>query len=128
ALLKSRYGQDEEALELFREVYEYYAEKEDLKNSKDHYFPIVFALADSYLRNGKKDSASYYVRTGYTESHQYPHYRNYFVFEQGILEYSLENYSAAVDSLKNSLPLLIQEKDLPNIAYANFFLGKSYRQ
>src|SRR5690606_14717679 len=35
---------------------------------------------------------------------------------------------AAVDSLKNSLPLLIQEKDLPNIAYANFFLGKSYRQ
>src|SRR5690606_38313779 len=84
ALLKSRYGQDEEALELFREVYEYYAEKEDLKNSKDHYFPIVFALADSYLRNGKKDSASYYVRTGYTESHQYPHYRNYFVFEQGI--------------------------------------------
>lgn len=125
-LLKSRYGEDKEALQLFKEVYKYYVEQHYNEKNKGYYFPIIFALADSYYRNERLDSASFYTKKGYRESENNPKFQNYFIFEQGIIEYGKEHFSASIDSLTKSLPGIIHAKDLPNVAYAHYFIGKSY--
>ena len=129
-LLKSRYGEDEEALAIFKEVYSYYEENNYLKNDSFHYFIVLFALADSYCRNKKLDSATFYNNKGYKESLEIGDtlHLNYFVFEQGLVAFENENYSAAIDSINKALPQIIKNQDLPNIAHANYCIGRSYEK
>ncbi|WP_299119102.1 helix-turn-helix domain-containing protein [uncultured Tenacibaculum sp.] len=129
ALLKSRYGKDEESLLLLKEVYNYYSKKGYEKNSTANYLSIVFALTDSYLRNKKIDSASYYCKLGYDKSLKNKNVSlvNYFRFEKGLIEFHKKKYKTAIDSLKKSLPIIIKDKDLANVSYANYYLGKSFQ-
>jgi AraC-like DNA-binding protein len=129
-LLKSRVGNYDEALEIFKENYKYYSKLYLLDNFdlETYYLSSIFALSDTYLRLKKLDSASFYNRLGFKESSYKNNlnYKKYFTFNEGINQYSKSNYEAAIDSLSIALPKLIEIDDKPNIACANSFLGKAY--
>lgn len=129
-MLKSRFGKDKEALELFKETYNFHLKNNYQDTYIDYHLPIVFALSDSYLRNNKIDSAYYYYKTGFNKSIKSNSitFSNYFKFESGLIEYKKKNYKNAIDSISKSLPNISKTNDLANVSYANFYLGKSFQK
>lgn len=127
-LLKSRFGNDKEALKLFKKTHEYHeANISEFKNT-DSYLSVLFALSDSYLRNKVIDSSNYYTTLGYKKTSIVNDslYLNYFIFEQGLIEYEKKKYQSAIDSIKKALPYIIKNNDLANVSFGHHFLGKSY--
>lgn len=129
-LLKSRFGKETEALNLFKETYNYHLKNNYQKTNINYHLPIVFALTDSYLRNKKIDSAFYYCKIGINLSKKSKSqaFENYFKFENGLIEFGNKNYRKAIKNISKSLPLIIKNKDLANVSYANFYLGKSLQR
>ena len=127
-LLKSRYGNDDDALSLFKDVYKYHIKNKFNINKSHYYFPILFALSDSYLRNGLLDSAYYYNKKGYSESIKLKDSinLNYFIFEQGLIEFSKHNYKSSIDSIQKTLSKIKQNGDYANLAYGNYYIGLSH--
>lgn len=125
-LIKTRYGQNEDALKLFKNLYRYYENKKSSKYETELKLYILFSLSDSYRRNKIIDSSQYFVDIGYKQSKELNNeiLNNYFVFMKGILEFEENNIIAAKDSIKKALPYLLKSYDLPNYAYANYYLGK----
>lgn len=126
-LLKSRFGNDKEALKLFKQTYTYHLTKTYNITNVDYHLPIVYALSDSYLRNKKLDSARYFSSLGFDMSMKNNNliFADYFRFEMGLIEYSSKEYKYAIDSISKSLNSIIKNKDLANVSFANYFLGKS---
>jgi hypothetical protein len=109
-LLKSRYGKDKEALSLFKDNYKYHIKNKFNKNKPQYFIPVLFALSDSFLRNGLLDSSTYYNKKGYNQTFKLKDTinLNYFIFEQGLVEYSKHNYQIAIDSIQKSLKKLLR--------------------
>ncbi|WP_175392730.1 helix-turn-helix domain-containing protein [Aquimarina megaterium] len=129
-LLKSRVGNYDEALKIFRENYKYYSKSYSAQNYdvEPYYMASVFTLSDAYRRINQLDSASFFNNLGYNKSSLSNNlrYKNYFIFNEGINQYSKKNYTATIDSLSIVLPYLVKINDKPNMAYANSFLGKAF--
>ena len=64
-LLKSRYGNDKDALALFKDIYKHHIKKKYNDTQPSYYLPILYALSYSYLRNGLLDSSYYFNKKGY---------------------------------------------------------------
>ena len=126
-LLKSRIGKDKEALSLFKEGNKYWVNRKLKYADSLRLLANLFALSDSYTRNKKYDSATTINTLGYTNAVRINSIKmsNYFRLNQGVNEYWSNNNRAAVDSLCNALPYLDSLEDLPNIAFGNYYLGKS---
>ncbi len=126
ALLKSRLGYIEEALELCKECKIYYDKNNYLKNYNETYLWGLFCISDSYSRLHLLDSASIVNKTGMLEAIKSEDsvMQNYFRFNEGMNHYLKKNYTIAIDSLNKALPELIEADDKPNIAESYFFLGK----
>lgn len=129
-LIKTRYGEDNEALELFKEVHRFYLDQGYDKTHPSQYLRVLFSLSDSYLRNKNLDSTQHYNQIGVDLSlkTQDSIFLNYFRFEQGLLEYERENYLVSIDSLSKSIDYLRKNKDLPNESFAYHYLGSSYNK
>jgi len=121
-LLKSRFGKEKEALYLFKDTYNYHIKNKYQEENIDFHLPVVFALSDSYLRNKKIDSAFYYCKIGLDISKKNKKliFENFFKFEKGLIEFGNGNYKTAIEDLSQSLPGIINYKDLSNVSYANF--------
>jgi AraC-like DNA-binding protein len=129
-LLKTRYGEDKEALNLFREVHQFYLDEGYRENYPSDYLRILFSLSDSYLRNGILDSTNYYNQIGIDLSlkSRDSTFYNYFQFEQGLLEYKQENYASSIQRLSNSIRSIQRNGDLPNEAFTYYYLGSAYKK
>lgn len=129
-LIKTRYEEDNEALELFKEVHRFYLDQGYDTTHPSQYLRVLFSLSDSYLRNKNLDSTQLYNEIGVNLSlkTQDSIFLNYFRFEQGLLEYERENYLVSIDSLSKSIDYLRKNKDLPNEAFAYYYLGSSYNK
>ncbi|MEQ3500800.1 helix-turn-helix domain-containing protein [Tenacibaculum sp. SSH1-16] len=127
-LLKSRYNKNKEYLMLLKEVYSYNKRNNYEKEYVDYHLSILFALSDAYLRNKKNDSARYFCSIGYAKSIENNRklFKNYFRLEKGVIEFWDKNYKTAIDSINLAIPEIIKAKDLANLSYANFYLGKSF--
>lgn len=129
-ILKSRYGNDDEALVLFKESFKYSLEKYYNKTFINDHLIILYALTDSYLRNKKIDSAIYFCNQGYKMSVEFnkPRLTSYFIFEKGLIELENHNYQAAIDSITKTLPTIEKDKDLENLSYSYYSIAKSYEK
>ena len=129
ASVKTRLGEDEEALSLFKEAHDFYypLSVKDSSWNENYYFPALQSLADSYRRNGMIDSASYANAKGYQLCLKMKDtaWIHYFRFQQGVVEFEKENYRASIDSIGRSMDLM-KRKDLYKLAHGYFYLGESY--
>jgi AraC-like DNA-binding protein len=127
-LLKSRYGDDQEALDLYMEVYNYYSQVTNPNYRLNNKLPIVFAVSDGYLRLGKLDSAAYYIDKGKLESRisKDSAFENYFNFQDGLVDFKKGNYFESISKIENSMPLISILNDFGNITCGNYYLGESF--
>jgi len=126
-LFKSAIGEYEEALSLYKECYQISLSENYKKNSPIKYLRSINAIADTYNRIKNTDSASYYNKLGYFESvslHK-KDWTSYATYTEGINQFHLKNYQAAIDSLSKSIPIL-KTKDFDNLAEAYYNIGMSY--
>ncbi|NER12729.1 helix-turn-helix domain-containing protein [Leptobacterium flavescens] len=128
ALLQSRIGNYEEALMAFKECFDFYVEKNYKEEASEIFLGVLFSLAETYVRNNKLDSASYYNAMGYRESVLAKNnlMRDYFVLGEGVNQFHKQNYRAAIDSINVALNNSKNEIDISNLAFAHFYLGKAY--
>ncbi|XLS28979.1 helix-turn-helix domain-containing protein [Flavobacteriaceae bacterium M23B6Z8] len=126
-LIKSRIGEDREALEIFRKVKGFMDNENYQKNYTYTYLVSLFAFSDSYQRNYILDSATILNQRGYDLSRNVSEKKmsNYFAFNQGITQLSKKNYDAAIDSFSITLHGLVEYEDFPNVALSYFYQGKA---
>lgn len=126
-ILKSDIGNNQEALEIFRECYRYSIDNNYANNSKQTFLTILFSMADSYQRNQKLDSATIFNNLGYRAALESANIdmANYFTFSEGVTQFLSKNFKAANDSIGKSLPHLIEINDIANIGMSYYYLGAS---
>jgi AraC-like DNA-binding protein len=129
ALRSEELGEVSEALDLYRECFNYYKNKaiRTTKYSFD-YHNVIFALADAYKTLKKPDSATYYNRLGFQESKitKDDEINALFVLNEGANLVLKKNYKAALDSINKALPKMIAFKNEGNTLAAYFYLGKTH--
>jgi AraC-like DNA-binding protein len=130
AVLRSEeLGEVREALDLYRECYNYYKNKE-VRTPKYSfsYQEIIFALADAHKTLLQTDSASYYNKLGYRESKitKSKEYNALFILNEGANLVLKKNYTGALDSIKKALPVMITFKNEGNTLASYYYLGKAY--
>ncbi len=125
--LKNRIGNHREALETYREAYQY-AYKNLKEKSNGMYLSIVYSLVTSFYGLKEIDSASYYNNLGISESIKNSRWKDYhyFILNHGILESYKKNYRVALDSINKSLKYIEEVEDNPNRVVAYYHLGKIY--
>lgn len=125
-IMKSRIGDHEEALKIFKECHDEY--KKEKKTNIEGYLLSVFAISDAYTRMNKLDSAtvlnSYGIKHSILQNHSAM--RNYFVMNEGVNLYFKKKYVQSIDSLLKVMPFVLKEEDYSNIVFTRFYLGKAY--
>ncbi|WP_075344649.1 AraC family transcriptional regulator [Tenacibaculum agarivorans] len=120
-LIKSRLGEYREALNLFLNNKKY------ISNKDTQLLITYYAIADSYRFLKKLDSSSYYNKLGIKEALKQKNKSlyNYFLLNEGATLSKKRLYLKSIDSIKKSLPEIINLDDKQNIAMGYFFLGKN---
>ncbi|MCV9932279.1 AraC family transcriptional regulator [Flavobacterium sp. LS1R47] len=122
-------GDFKEALDIYKECYQYYKSK-DVTSSKyvTYYQSIIFGLADCYKSLHNKDSTTYYNKLGYRESHITKNEENkyLFVLNEGANQVEGKNYKVGLDSINKALPKMIEYNNVGNVLAGYFYLGKAY--
>ncbi|MBQ0733902.1 helix-turn-helix domain-containing protein [Aquimarina celericrescens] len=127
--LKSRIGKYEEALEIFKEFYNYVL-SEDSEYPKEYYHRLIpmISLSDTYMKLNILDTATVINKEGIkialanNDKDMY----HYFVMNEGVNLFFKKNYTSAIDSLKKAIPTLIKLNDKSNMIFTRSYLGKSY--
>ncbi|MEM6718363.1 MAG: hypothetical protein AAF611_03510 [Bacteroidota bacterium] len=125
SVLKNRLGHYREAIALSKEVFTFFQEKHDVEH-----LDAVFNLASSYNKLKLYDSAFYYNNLGHKLSLDLNNdlMKNYFVLNQGVNHIGMKEYGIALDSLKNAMEYIENEKDIPNIILTKYYLGITYNK
>jgi AraC-like DNA-binding protein len=129
AILRSEeLGEVHEALDLYKECFNYYKNK-DVRSPKYSlsYQEVIFALADAHKALHQTDSATYYNKLGYKESKitKYDEINALFTLNEGANLVLKKNYTGALDSIKKALPIMIAFKNEGNILASYYYLGKT---
>ncbi|KZS43019.1 hypothetical protein AWE51_16890 [Aquimarina aggregata] len=127
-LLKDIVGEIEEAQTIFVEYLNFLDQNPKYKNAIT-YNRVLFAVADSYLKNNQFDLAKRYTNIGIRhtlkidDSLTY----SYLVINSGIIDYQLKSYHKAIDSLEKGKKIIQKsnEKGL-RIALCDYYIGLSY--
>lgn len=132
AILRSEeLGEVREALDLYRECFNYYKGKE-IRSPKysSSYQEVIFALADAHKALVHTDSATYYNKLGYRESKitKKKEYNALFTLNEGANLVLKKNYNGALDSIKKALPIMITFKNEGNTLASYYYLGKTYER
>lgn len=126
-ILKTATEENEEALPLFLEYYNYEKEKINTEN-KDvkSYIGSIFSVANCYSKNQQYKEALGYIQLGIKECHRFKDYTHYpyFVSATGIANYYLKNYDKASASHLEAEKSFIKNNDYGNLAITYYFLGK----
>jgi len=126
---KDLIGQEDEALSIYKEQFDTVSKKSIAENESD-YFSVLSALANSYISNGKLDSATTYNRLGAKNALKFDKkiYYPRFVLKEGINLYEKESYAIASDSLTKAIDLLTETQDSMNLAMGFLFKAKALNQ
>lgn len=119
----------QEALEIYKECYNYY-KKTDYrvgKYAKD-FQNVLFGIADCFKSLQNTDSTSYYNQLGLRESviTKNEHYKYLFILNEGANQVLKKNYNHALDSIHKALPKMILYNDTGNILASYYYMGKAY--
>lgn len=122
-------GEYNEALEIYKECYNYYKTK-DYRTEKyaNDFQDIIFGIADCYKSLQNTDSTTFYNKLGFRESKitNNTSLKYIFILNEGANQVLKKNYHAALDSINKALPQIIKNNDLGNTLAAYFYLGKAY--
>ncbi len=127
-LLKNVLGEVEESQDIFVDYLTFLDQNPKYKRAKV-YNRAIFALADSYLRNGQYDLADVYTNRGILETLKTDDILTYstLVLNSGVLNYRSKNYKKAIDSTEKAKNYLQElQADELRIAICNYYLGCSY--
>jgi AraC-like DNA-binding protein len=122
-------GEYNEALEIYKECYNYYKTK-DFRTEKYalDFQNIIFGMADCYKSLQYTDSTTFYNKLGYNEStftHNDP-LKYIFILNEGANQVYKKNYNRAIDSINKALSKIISYNDTGNTLAAYFYLGMAY--
>ncbi|WP_299896081.1 AraC family transcriptional regulator [uncultured Aquimarina sp.] len=124
-LLKSRLGQHNDALEIFKKFWNKSLKENYKETDPDNYLKSLFSLAYTYNRVKKYDSASYYNKLGLNESlnlkNKFEYY--HFVLSEAVNDFDLQKYSISNDSIQEVLHN-IHHLDKANQIVVYFYKGK----
>lgn len=125
-LIKGRLGRNKEALEIFKSNWE--ETKNDKKNVEDR-LEAIYSLSDSYMKNRKFDSSSYYNNLGVKESilNQKYFLQNQFILNEGIVKYKQGLYNTSLDSLNKVLLFFEKNKHDNELIETYYYLGKVHK-
>ncbi|MBQ0735792.1 helix-turn-helix domain-containing protein [Aquimarina celericrescens] len=128
AVIKSRIGNYKEALNITLNCKKYLETETKSKRNSENYLITLSLLTHLYRKTNKIDSSSIINQLGIKKSlkKSLNEYYSYFILSEGINLYKRNNYKQSIDSLRKSLILLKEINDKPNIAFANFYIGKNY--
>lgn len=129
-LMKLRVGDYKEALENFKEAYEYIL-KNDIKTEyPDHYVISLAALASSYQYNNKLDSAVFYNNLEIKEAKSLNNNKYYIKgrLTQAIINFDKGDYKNCLDSIIKYEPLIKEVRDSLDLATLYLYKGKSYKK
>ncbi|MGX5686872.1 helix-turn-helix domain-containing protein [Chryseobacterium cucumeris] len=126
-ILKTATDENDEALLLFLEYYQY--EKKKMQtNDKDikSYIGSIFSVSNSYNKNKKYKESKLYNKIGLVECKKYNDYSQYayFIMSEGISEYYLKNYTIAHTHLIGIEKDLLKNKNYANLSILYYYLGK----
>ena len=130
-ILKTATGENEEALPLFIEHYQYEKNKIDHHNGDTkNYIGSIFSLSNSYSKNEDYNKSKFYSSVGLKECQKYKDYTyyTYFILSDGISNFYLKNYKEAIISFLSVETEFLKNKDYENLAISYYFLGKTYDQ
>lgn len=127
-VLKRRIGDNEGALELYRENLSYNIKNKDAINNDITYLRSIMALANVFNDIEAVDSATYYNRFGLNEANKLSKVKlaNHFSLNQGITLYHDNKYTEAIDSLEKYTPYFENLNDLDKLPFSYFYAGESY--
>ncbi len=125
-LLKTRIGENEEALKIFEE-YRRHIEDEKYTNTRS-YLLSLNAIAHSQSRINQLDNATATNNFGikHALAQKDTTLYNYFVMNEGVNLFLKEQYAQSIDSLLKTVPFLLKENDLSYLIFTRFYLGKSF--
>ncbi|WP_282080665.1 AraC family transcriptional regulator [Aquimarina algiphila] len=126
-LLKSRVGEYQEALEIFKKSWMYANERNFKEKDNNNYLITLLSLADGYVKVGKNDSATFYNRLGIEESLFSGNNVKYydFVLNEGINKYYLKKYDVSYDSISKVIKNFRMKIDRPNLILAYYYYAKT---
>ena len=126
AILTDRIGNHKDAINILNEYIEYIKQKKITKTDTTLLLNTYHALAISYYKEKKIDSSMFYNKMGYNKAIESNKnlYKNLFSLSSGVALYHDNNYSKALDSINSSLKYFIEEKSLPDLAVAYYYMGK----
>jgi len=91
------------------------------------YVNSLHALSLCYNKTGKYDLCTATNNEGLKASRHTTNVdKNYFIHSEGINQYSLKNYTTAIQKLTSSIPVLAKSGDFANETVGYFYIGKSY--
>lgn len=126
-ILKTATDENEEALPLFLEYYNYQKHKIDTP-AKDikSYLGSIFSVSNAYSKTKHYQKSKQYNKIGISECNKYNDYSHYayFLMSEGIADYYLKKYRNASDNLLMVEKKLLKNEDHPNLAIAYYFLAK----
>lgn len=126
-ILKTATDENEEALPLFLEYYNYQKQKLNTTN-KDikSYIGSIFSVANCYNKDKQYKNALAYINIGLKECNRFKDYTHYpyFVSGIGIANYYLKKYKIASDSHLEAEKSFLKNNDYGNLAITYYFLGK----
>ena len=126
-ILKTATDENDEALPLFLEYYNYQKQKvSSVKKDVKSYIGSIFSVANCYSKNKQYKNAQVYINMGITECNRFNDYTHYpyFISATGIINYYLKNYEKASESHLKAEKNFIKNNDYGNLAITYYFLGK----
>ncbi|WP_025664083.1 tetratricopeptide repeat protein [Aquimarina megaterium] len=106
--LKSKIGEDREAIKVFKQVLKF---EDSFDYPSKRKVNTLLALANSFRKLKQNDSASYYYRRAIDIAYNnYEIYYYYGVLGEGINLYDKNKYHAAMDSIQKALPSIEKNK------------------
>lgn len=122
-------GEYNEALDIYKECYNYYKTKNFRKGKyAQDYQSIIFGLADCHKSLHHTDSTTYYNKLGYSECKitKNEEYKYLFVLNEGANQIGVKKFKTGLDSINKALPKMIEYNNTGNALAAYFYLGKAY--
>lgn len=123
ATIKLYLGFYSDAAVLFQEAIDYFKSRDEsgYKNS-------LLALGMCYNKMDNYDlcSATNTLGIKLAEDSASIVDRDYFIFSEGINDFSRQNYKTAIQKIEQALPSLIKSRDFANETVSYFYIGKSY--
>ncbi|NVK53384.1 MAG: tetratricopeptide repeat protein, partial [Flavobacteriaceae bacterium] len=125
---KDRNLEYDEALKLYKNSLNYFNKENYTRKELNEYFALLINLAKSYTNKKQYDSAVYYNKKAYLIALKFN--RNeligYFTFFSGGILLKKKNYTQAIDSIKKSIPYIINDENYAILSSCFFYIGQSY--